>query len=31
MSGICRSVLLGACGMPGNAAYFGFLEICEPK
>ncbi len=25
------SLLLGACGMPGNTAYFGFLEICEPK
>lgn len=25
------SHLLGACGMPGNTAYFGFLEICNPK
>merc|ERR1719186_1064930 len=25
------SLLLGACGMPGNTAYFGFLEICQPK
>jgi len=25
------SYLLGACGMPGNTAYFGFLEICQPK
>jgi len=25
------SYLLGACGMPGNTAYFGFLEICHPK
>jgi len=22
---------LGALGMPGNTAYFGFLRICEPK
>merc|ERR1719348_654450 len=28
---LSKSVLLGACGMPGNTAYFGFLEICEPK
>merc|ERR1712142_1270963 len=26
-----KSLLLGACGMPGNTAYFGFLEICKPK
>merc|ERR1719259_854310 len=26
-----KSLLLGACGMPGNTAYFGFLELCEPK
>ena len=25
------SLLLGACGMPGNTAYFGFLELCQPK
>merc|ERR1711988_169309 len=25
------SLLLGALGMPGNTAYFGFLEICQPK
>ena len=25
------SYLLGALGMPGNTAYFGFLEICKPK
>lgn len=25
------SLLLGACGMPGNTAYFGLLELCEPK
>lgn len=29
--GINPSMLLGACGMPGNTAYFGFLEICQPK
>merc|ERR1711992_295330 len=26
-----KSLLLGACGMPGNTAYFGFLELCQPK
>jgi len=26
-----RSLALGALGMPGNTAYFGFLEICQPK
>jgi prostaglandin reductase 1 len=31
MTGICRSLMLGACGMPGNTAYFGFLELCQPK
>jgi prostaglandin reductase 1 len=25
------SLAAGACGMPGNTAYFGFLEICQPK
>jgi len=25
------SLGIGALGMPGNTAYFGFLEICEPK
>ena len=25
------SLLLGALGMPGNTAYFGFLELCQPK
>lgn len=25
------SLALGALGMPGNTAYFGFLELCEPK
>merc|ERR1712013_695573 len=28
---ISTSHLLGACGMPGNTAYFGFLEICQPR
>ena len=26
-----KSLLLGACGMTGNTAYFGFLELCDPK
>merc|ERR1719447_432278 len=26
-----KSLLLGACGMPGCTAYFGFLELCQPK
>lgn len=25
------SLALGVLGMPGNTAYFGFLEICDPK
>lgn len=25
------STALGVLGMPGNTAYFGFLEICKPK
>jgi len=25
------SLALGVLGMPGNTAYFGFLEICNPK
>jgi len=25
------SLALGVLGMPGNTAYFGFLEICKPK
>lgn len=29
--GLSKSVLLGACGMPGNTAYFGLLELCDPK
>ena len=28
---LSKSLLLGACGMPGNTAYFGLLEICKPK
>ena len=31
LPGISQSVLLGACGMPGNTAYFGLLELCQPK
>ena len=31
LPGVSLSLLLGACGMPGNTAYFGFLEICQPK
>jgi len=31
VKGVPDSYLLGACGMPGNTAYFGFLEICQPK
>jgi len=26
-----RSYALGACGMPGFTAYFGFLKLCQPK
>lgn len=26
-----NSLGIGACGMPGATAYFGFLEICQPK
>ena len=28
---IKSSDLLGACGMPGATAYFGLLELCQPK
>jgi len=31
LENITTSHLLGALGMPGNTAYFGFLEICQPK
>ena len=29
--GLSRSVLLGTVGMPGNTAYFGLLDICQPR
>lgn len=29
--GLPSSLAVGALGMPGNTAYFGFLEICQPK
>lgn len=28
---LSKSLLLGACGMPGNTAYFGLMELCQPK
>jgi len=31
IGGLSPSLGLGALGMPGNTAYFGFLEICQPK
>jgi len=31
LGSLSKSLLLGACGMPGNTAYFGLLEICDPK
>merc|ERR1712020_228498 len=31
LPGLSKSLLLGACGMPGNTAYFGLLELCQPK
>jgi len=31
MKGLPDSYALGSVGMPGNTAYFGFLEICQPK
>lgn len=31
LGNLSPSVGLGAVGMPGNSAYFGFLEICKPK
>merc|ERR1712180_38281 len=27
--GLSKSLLIGSCGMPGNTAYFGLLEICN--
>merc|ERR1719340_239310 len=29
--GLSKSLLIGSCGMPGNTAYFGLLELCQPK
>ncbi|XP_046402075.1 prostaglandin reductase 1-like [Ischnura elegans] len=29
--GLPLSLALGVLGMPGNTAYFGFLELCQPK
>jgi len=29
--GLSRSLLLGTIGMPGNSAYFGLLDICQPQ
>ncbi|XP_063591685.1 prostaglandin reductase 1-like [Penaeus indicus] len=31
LSGMAKSLGLGVIGMPGNTAYFGFLELCNPK
>ncbi|XP_059048574.1 prostaglandin reductase 1-like [Achroia grisella] len=31
LKGLSNSLALGAVGMPGATAYFGFLEICKPK
>ncbi|KAK7872299.1 hypothetical protein R5R35_002756 [Gryllus longicercus] len=31
LGGLSPSLGLGVLGMPGNTAYFGFLEICQPK
>jgi len=31
LGGLSPSLGLGALGMPGNTAFFGFLEICQPK
>merc|ERR550532_724298 len=28
---LSKSLLLGSCGMPGNTAYFGLLELCNPQ
>ena len=30
-AGLSRSLLLGVLGMPGNTAYFGLLDICQPQ
>jgi prostaglandin reductase 1 len=29
--GLPYSLAVGALGMPGNSAYYGFLELCKPK
>lgn len=31
MKGLSPSLALGAVGMPGNTAYYGFLDICKPQ
>ncbi|XP_043212876.1 prostaglandin reductase 1-like isoform X1 [Amphibalanus amphitrite] len=31
LGGLPRSYALGVIGMPGVTAYFGFLELCQPK
>ena len=31
LKGLPLSHLVGCCGMPGITAYFGFLELCQPK
>ena len=31
MKGLSESLGVGAVGMPGATAYFGFLELCQPK
>ncbi|CAH1645375.1 unnamed protein product [Spodoptera littoralis] len=31
LKGLSNSLGVGAVGMPGLTAYFGFLEICQPK
>jgi len=31
LGSLSPSLGLGAVGMPGNTAYFGFLDICQPK
>uniref|UniRef100_A0A2A4J401 Prostaglandin reductase 1 n=1 Tax=Heliothis virescens TaxID=7102 RepID=A0A2A4J401_HELVI len=31
LDGFPNSLAIGAVGMPGASAYFGFLDVCEPK
>ncbi|CAG7730387.1 unnamed protein product [Allacma fusca] len=31
LRGLPDSYALGACGMPGNTAYFGLTKVCQPK